>query len=119
MKATLINTRSLPDDLQQLILDWLEHYAGIERLPDTLPVETVLVARFPDEPLDPGRAITDPAACSIPVVISDQVWMDGRHRLALCKMHHRVTVQAINLAPLGVQPDMNGADCIARLLSDP
>lgn len=106
---------TLPDDMQQLLIDWFDFYAGTPA-PNILPLVSLPINQFPPVSLDPDRTIPINVQYLPPIVVSGDIWMDGRHRVAAARQRGDAVITSIDLGSFSIKPF--SADYIGILKRD-
>ncbi len=93
---------SLPDDMQDLIEQFVLDHDPDAEIPGMLPLGSVAVADLPDVPLDEedrGRdyALSMDLDETPPLLVAECLFLDGRHRAFAARIGGRERLPAIDL----------------------
>ena len=104
---TSVSFKNLPHDMQVLIEQILDANGQPWDLMENtnFKIEKISLNRFPDLPLDdPDR--NEEYSMRIPrfpILIADDQWLDGHHRVWAAKQRNEKFISAINLAKYGLK----------------
>lgn len=111
--ASAVSFASLPEDMQDQLWPIFEE-VGLEP-PEWLPVRRLRLSALPDDyPLPEvdvdGRGLHHargmPSVDQLPpIVVSTDLWLDGRHRVWRARADGAETIAAIDLAGWDIRPD--------------